>query len=146
MSFHSPCPQECFFYQGKWNEEIVDIFIRLCMDDVKLGSWVVSGNNYHELVAAQEFINVMMDKEFSLDEVVQLVDLLKKRYPTFKYVLDKKDVNWGRRYNHVYASLEVWDELFFLCTIILRIFIYGKYLHFHMYLSINVYHFVIAVG
>lgn len=62
------------------------------MDDVKLGVRVVGVNNYHELLAAQEFVNVMLAKDFSWEDVVALVNLLKKRYTTFRRVLNIKGV------------------------------------------------------
>lgn len=112
MSFHSPYPQECYFYQGQRNEEIVGVFIRLFMDDVKTGMWVVGCENYQELVDAYEFVNVMMDKTFTWTDVLSLVKLMKKRYETFKHVLETTDVHGDRCYNHVHASPKSWDSFF----------------------------------
>lgn len=41
MSFESSDPQECYFYQGRWNEENVNLFIRLLLDNVKQVLWLL---------------------------------------------------------------------------------------------------------
>lgn len=82
------------------------------MNNVKLGVWVVGGDNSRGVLAAQQFVNVMLDKEYSWGEVLGLMDLLKKRYTTFQRVLDTKGVHWDHRYNHVHAAPDVWDKFF----------------------------------
>lgn len=61
-------PQEHYFYEVKWSKDIANVFIRVLMDDVKMGDWIVSGDNLVSLQGAQDFVNVMMDKEFTWDD------------------------------------------------------------------------------
>lgn len=60
MSFQSLIPQGCNFYQDRWNEEMVKVFILLLLDDVKQGVWVVEGENIKKIQAALDFVNVML--------------------------------------------------------------------------------------
>lgn len=45
------------------------------------------------LYAARDYVNVMLDKNFLWDDVVELVKLLKKRHTTFQHVLDTDGVH-----------------------------------------------------
>lgn len=110
MSYQSILPQECYFYEGSWNEETVNVFIQLLLDDKKTGDWSMNGDNFRSLQEAQDFVNVMMEKEYTWDDVLALRSMLKKRYQTFKVMLDMDGVWWDRRVNHVYAP--AWEEIF----------------------------------
>lgn len=65
--------------------------------------------------SALDFINVMLEMEFTWDDAVGLVNLLKLRYTTFKCVLETNGNRWDRHYNHVHTYPHVWNDLFKVC-------------------------------
>lgn len=71
------------------------------MDDVKTGDWDVNNDNVVSLQGAQDYVNVMMNKEFTWDDVISLMNVLKNRYTVLKYILDVEEVHWKRRYNPI---------------------------------------------
>ncbi|KAL8532590.1 hypothetical protein ACS0TY_008975 [Phlomoides rotata] len=111
MSVQSILPQECFFYNGQWNESTVNAFIDILLDEKALGNWKVDGNNTHSLQTALEFVNVVLDKDFSWDDALAQRNMLKKRYLTFKAVQEIEGVWWDRKINHVYALSPLWIDM-----------------------------------
>lgn len=70
MTYHSIFPQDCFFYEGNWNEDNVNVFIQVLLDHKKKGDWNVNGDNIQSLQCAQDFVNVMMQEKFTRDDVL----------------------------------------------------------------------------
>ncbi|KAL8524187.1 hypothetical protein ACS0TY_013962 [Phlomoides rotata] len=52
-----------------------------------------------------------MEFDLSWVDIVEQHKFLKKRYLTFKAMLEVDGVNWDRKYNHVYALAEQWIEM-----------------------------------
>ncbi|KAL8495925.1 hypothetical protein ACS0TY_019879 [Phlomoides rotata] len=53
----------------------------------------------------------MFDKDFSWDDVLSQRNMLKKRYLTFKAMLELHGVTWDRELNHVFAMSSLWIQM-----------------------------------
>ncbi|KAL8546922.1 hypothetical protein ACS0TY_006585 [Phlomoides rotata] len=67
-------------------------FINILLDEKALGNWKVDRNNTHSLQTTLEFVNVVLDKDFSWDDALAQRNMLKKCYLTFKAVQEIKGV------------------------------------------------------
>lgn len=135
MNYHSIPPQDTFFYEEKWNEASVNAFINLLIDEKCEGCWEVGGDNESSLLTSFKFLNVMISKDFTWDDVIDQHKMLKKRYLTFKAMLEVDGVEWDRVINHVYALSSVWIELIKIFTICMNsyfIFV-QKIFHVHFF-------------
>lgn len=100
------------------------MFIQILLEEKKKGHWKMNMDSYNSMQHAVDFINMMMEEEYAWDDVLTLRNILKKRYQTFKIVLEIDGVWWDRRVNHVYAPN--WGDIF-KALIFLKISV--RYLH-----------------
>lgn len=89
-----------------------DCFINTLLEEKEKGHWVPSlEGNYHALLMAQGDVNMIAWWPRTWGDVVQRQTLLKKRYNSFKRIIDAYGVSWESTVNIVKANITVWNSL-----------------------------------
>ncbi|KAL1562905.1 hypothetical protein AAHA92_05427 [Salvia divinorum] len=105
-------PQEAFFYQGKWTQNIDRQLLSFVMRSQCYSQW--PGNVVPESMIEEAGI-MMTDEDglpISTSDLKLRMKVFKARYDTFKEITNTPSVHWDVYRNCVNAEEEVWNKVF----------------------------------
>ncbi|XP_012836896.1 PREDICTED: uncharacterized protein LOC105957516 [Erythranthe guttata] len=103
--------REDFMYELEWSEKVDDYFIDLLAVESYRGCFERDGKNTLALFSCQEALQSKFNKFFSYKHLTKKVNMLRKRFYTFHWILAQDGVRYNQTTNIISTTEEVWDRI-----------------------------------
>lgn len=103
--------QQDFMYDLNWNEKVDNVFIEHLSLEARLGHFIWPSKTSTSLLAAKDYVCWRFEQEWSYKYCLRKLNLLEKRFSTFKWMLSIDGVKHDPETNALTAPDEVWKSI-----------------------------------